>query len=347
MSLNELSESASGAVYSALQPRVWDPCTPMGWQQRSARDGSGTSPGSPFGGRSPLAPDYRLGRGRGPGRPGAPAAHRAAAPSPFIAPSEGARWVCGGERALEAPSHPGGSGPRATLRPLGSGRIPAKFLSRHATGRRRIRSRDSANAAALRNARAVPCRAVLPCGSPGRLPQRPLRAARPAALPPTGAAGPGGPVGARAAPAAQAPAPSGAEAGRGGAPQRGGRRGGAAPAPSSSRARAGAGHPAAGRRAPNGASCGQVSVGRGAAAGGGRHDCGRGRRRALGRGGSRPWDPPGMPAADGGGPPEGAARVGDAGMVHGLLPEEVSGYFSQVRCRFPPACCGAYRRGCT
>lgn len=68
----------------------------------------------------------------------------------------------------------------------------------------------------LRSATRAPCRAVPPCGSPGRLPQRPLRAARPAALPPTGAAGPGGPVGARAAPAAQAPAPSGAEAGRGG-----------------------------------------------------------------------------------------------------------------------------------
>lgn len=182
MSLNELSESASGAVYSALQPRVWDPCTPMGWQQRSARDGSGTSPGSPFGGRSPLAPDYRLGRGRGPGRPGAPAAHRAAAPSPFIAPSEGARWVCGGERALEAPSHPGGSGPRATLRPLGSGRIPAKFLSRHATGRRRIRSRDSANAAALRNARAVPCRAALRLprsAAAEAAPRRPARSSPP------------------------------------------------------------------------------------------------------------------------------------------------------------------------
>lgn len=343
MSLNELSESASGAVYSALQPRVWDPCTPMGWQQRSARDGSGTSPGSPFGGRSPLAPDYRLGRGRGPGRPGAPAAHRAAAPSPFIAPSEGARWVCGGERALEAPSHPGGSGPRATLRPLGSGRIPAKFLSRHATGRRRIRSRDSANAAALRNARAVPCRPAAPpvgCRRGRSAPPGPQRSPQPEPR------GPAGPL-ERGRPRQRRPRLRAAL-----------RRGGGGAAAGRAAGRGGPGPllfpcPCRGR-AP-----------RGRAAGPERSELRAGQCRARGRGRGRPArlregpapgaregrEPPVGSAGNAGGGRRGAAGGGRAGRGcgdgAGLLPEEVSGYFSQVRCRFPPACCGAYRRGCT
>lgn len=309
MSLNELSESASGAVYSALQPRVWDPCTPMGWQQRSARDGSGTSPGSPFGGRSPLAPGYRL--GRGPGRPGEPAAHRAAAPSPFIAPSEGARWVCGGERALEALSHPGGSGPRATLLPLGSGRIPAKFLSRHATGRRRIRSRDSANAAALRNARrAVPCRAALRLprsAAAEAAPRRPARSAPPQPEP----RGPAGPL-ERGRPRQRRPRLRAAL-----------RRGGGGAAAGRAAGRGGPGPllfpcPCRGR-AP-----------RGRAAGPERSELRAGQCRARGRGRGRPArlregpapgaregrEPPvGSAGNAGGGPPEGASRVGDAGMV--------------------------------
>lgn len=155
MSLNELSESASGAVYSALQPRVWDPCTPMGWQQRSARDGSGTSPGSPFGGRSPLAPDYRLGRGRGPGRPGAPAAHR------FCSPFAG-----------------GGSCPALTHRAAGRARGRAQFrLSTPPDPEVRFPGTGGRTGSGLRDARPRPAVVPRPAALPGPsspLPSRPV-----------------------------------------------------------------------------------------------------------------------------------------------------------------------------
>lgn len=227
--------------------------------------------------------------------------------------------------------------PYSRSAPVGS---PAKFLSCRASAAEIQRT-------PLRSA----TRAVPPCGSPGRLPQRPLRAARPAALPSAGAAGPGGPVGARAAPAAQAPAPSSAEA------ERGGRRSGAG---------GGAGRPrppplpvpGPGTRRPGGGPRTERAAGRSVSG------AGRGRPARLREG-------PVLGGWEGKEPRRGSARGGRArgirrerrrrtavgcrrgragrgcGDVAGLLPEEVSGYFSRVRCRFPPSCCGVYRRGST
>lgn len=301
MSLNEFLESASDAVHSALQPRVWELGTPMGWQQR---DVSGTSPGSPFGGCS------RLLAGMGTGEAGNTCSPPCCCSFGFycwVGRSAVGTWGRTGSRSLFCTLAAQASvPPYSRSAPVGS---PAKFLSCRASAAEIQRT-------PLRSAtRAVPCRPAAPpagCRRGRSAPPGPQRSPQPEPR------GPAGPL-ERGRPRQRRPRLRAAQRRRGGgaAAGRAAGRGGPDPLLFPCRGRAPGGRAAGPERSEQRAGRCRARVG------GGRHGCGRGRCWAVGRersragvrlaadalvgsagnvGGGRRWD-----AGE-------AARVGDAGM---------------------------------